>query len=272
MAQSSAPDDPTNGIYNQSITNTEDDGNNKDNQPISLIARINTLPKELRLKILKVEMEYSIVEDCLDGTQRPSIFAALKVNPDQTLYNEFLEEHNRSHAVVHIHNEEDFNKRKMKDLLQIKHLTIIYPLTFRAQKLTIQNKVETLFLDYRYSHNDIKKLSKQLHEQGYPNNNLYNDYIDKKSANIGPTNVLDVLKFLIAANQKSSGLRKLIVRTTGEKVKLVAILSSGLKLEPQKRFHKGFVYYICKKPNDSILTWDPRVSGSYYDEKLNSGI
>lgn len=49
---------------------------------------------------------------------------------------------------VNCRNEEAFNKEKLASLVQIKHLEVVAPVRFQAQKITCKNNIEVLTLSH----------------------------------------------------------------------------------------------------------------------------
>lgn len=206
-----------------------------------LLLRIKKLPLELRLKILIEGIHRSFVEELLDHRrhQIPSILSILKSGPDKEPCTEYIDEYTRIYAQVDARNIKEFKKRKMKDLLQIQCIAFIFPLTFKAQKITLMNKFETIILDCTYGCgvDDMPTIEE-----------------DELGPEIRPRNLLH---WVIQANQNT--MRRVVLKTrwTSEvNGKEICDFSNCFGFMPRKRqFEEGIVHWVWEKTGDSILTW-----------------
>lgn len=217
----------------------------------ALLSRFKSLPTELLFNVLQLDIQHSMVEDCLNGTQLPMILQALGRQPDK-IYAELLHEYNRTHVLLHAYNLVEFNQRRLKDLMQLKHLTIVFPFagSFRGQKITCMNELESIFFDYTLSsaeHNALVRLPdekaclmERLAEDEWPN---------------VKHQTFSTLRWIILANKKS--LKRLVMRVKMEEcARFIHCATRGLHLGPLKWQKGEFRYYVWEKKDGGVLTWD----------------
>ncbi|KAE8453592.1 hypothetical protein EG329_010453 [Mollisiaceae sp. DMI_Dod_QoI] len=172
-------------------------------KPRTLISALETLPCELLLRIFQIDFKDLYAETIAKGLplglllleldkikgREPklfNLFQALDIVEGHKLklYELLFTEYNKLPATVDKTTITGFNKRKTTHLMQIKNLTIIMPLSFRAQKLTLANHLETLVFDHR-----------DFLTSDYPSNVSSSEYI---------------LPWLLAANKKT--MRRVILK------------------------------------------------------------
>lgn len=169
-----------------------------------------------------------------------------------------MEEYNRTHARVDARNVDEFNKRRLTDLLQLKHITFIFPFEFRAQEITCMNKLESIYFDCSHSSGDIfdrtftmsewkreTKLREEDQEEWY-----------RQVFYMRPTPTNQVLEQVLAANNKT--LKRLVVRVVGEHKQLYCELSCGLGVPKWRELPCGVVYWVWEWAgrDDGALVWN----------------
>lgn len=123
-----------------------------------------------------------------------------------------------------------FNKQNIKILLRIKHLTIKFPLQFSAQKMTLMNRLETIFLDCTSS-SGTRPLRSASH-------------------------AAMILQWLIKANQKT--LQRVVMKSRPVGAQWVADVSEGLASSVQTYvpYPEGCHVWKCPPAGKGFLTWD----------------
>lgn len=228
----------------------------KSNDYQYLISRVKDLPVELRLKTFRNDIQKSIAEDVRFMDKPPPLLVSLEslqdCKEDSHLYTEALNEYNIINPHINKDNIKDFNKRSIVTLLKIKHLTIRFPLTFPAQKLTLMNELETVFL---YCTVDFFTRPKENGE-------------DKEYASSG---AWKIAKLLLTTNQHISRrptMRRIVVKTDLEYFRGFGVLhhiASGLGFEPMERirirsYHEedgGVPQFSWRWPRDTFYyVWE----------------
>lgn len=192
----------------------------------TLLSRLKEdTPCELRLMIFR------------ESASAPLILQALDNGFDPALHAEFLDESKKIHASINKSNIQDFNKRNLKDLLKIRHLSVTFPLEFRAQKITLMNNINSLFFDgmkFRQSGNTI-----------YDNGSGGAD-----AANQG-TGATSILCWIKGSNRNC--LRKLVVKVT--RASLGSIFSDVLGFQPREEIQTdGSVHLVWEKDNGGLVS------------------
>jgi hypothetical protein len=220
----------------------------------ALFNRFKSLPTELLFNVLRLDIQHSMVEDCLNGAQLPMILQVLGREPDK-IYAELLHEYNRTHARIDAYNLLEFNQRKLKNLLQLKHLTIVFPLgtSFKGQKITCVNELESIFFDYtldRAEHNALIRLPDEK--------SCLVEELAKDEWAYQKHQTYAILRWIVLANMKS--LKRLVMRVKMEEcTRFIHCATRGLHLGPVKWQKGEFRYFVWEKKNGGVLTWDLNV-------------
>ncbi|KAF8864910.1 hypothetical protein BDZ45DRAFT_792747 [Acephala macrosclerotiorum] len=182
------------------------------------------IPCELRLMIFRESANSSLILQALDNGFDPALHA------------EFLNESKKIHAEINKHNVNDFNKRPIKDLLNIRHLSVSFPLEFRAQKIMLMNNINSLFFDGM----KFRQIGDNIYDNG-----------SEREGELGlGTSATSILYWIKGSNMNC--LRKLVVKVT--RAGLGKKFSDVLGFQPREEYQPdGSVHLVWEKDNGGLV-------------------
>ncbi|CZR51805.1 uncharacterized protein PAC_01682 [Phialocephala subalpina] len=183
----------------------------------TLLTRIKDLPCELRLMVFRESANAPLILQALDNGFNPFLHA------------EFLDESKRIHAQIDKYNVEKFNKKNIKNLLKIRHLSVTFPLEFRAQKITLMNNINSMSFDGM----------------------AFGDSVNARSDPLASTSASEVLRWVIGANRSS--LRKLVVKVKAPGYGLVFTGLLGFKPREEKQAD-GSLHLVWEKADGGLVS------------------